>query len=129
MAERTACFASECTGSLLPHRRLRRTGRQLPRLAALGPNPNPSFGQLTNVPGLDPNYHREYQWQYNLGVQRQLWRNVTVNFTWNRVSDYQQQLLLNYAGTVICLDAVHDSTTRSTGRRSRSITGIPRIMA
>jgi hypothetical protein len=59
-------------------------------------NPNPSFGQLTNI-NLDPNFHREYDWQYNVGVQQQVFRNITASFSWNRVSDYQQQLLLNSA--------------------------------
>src|SRR5580704_3061300 len=62
----------------------------------LGVNPNPSFGQLTNI-NLDPNFHREYDWQYNIGVQQQVWRGVTASFTWNRVGDYQQQLLINEA--------------------------------
>lgn len=62
----------------------------------LGVNPNPLFGQLTPI-SLNPNFNREYQWQYNVGVQQQIWRSLTANFIWNRVSDYQQQLLLNYA--------------------------------
>ncbi|HYK62472.1 MAG TPA: carboxypeptidase regulatory-like domain-containing protein, partial [Bryobacteraceae bacterium] len=62
----------------------------------LGPNPNPSFGILQNR-HLDPNFNREYNLQYSAGVQRELWRGVTLNFNWNRRADYQQMLSLNYA--------------------------------
>jgi hypothetical protein len=62
----------------------------------IGANTNPRFGLLNNI-SLDPNFHREYQWQYSVGVQQQLARGVTLNFSWNRTSDYQQPLVLNYA--------------------------------
>ncbi|HYL93596.1 MAG TPA: TonB-dependent receptor [Alphaproteobacteria bacterium] len=62
----------------------------------LGANPNPHFGKINDI-GLDPNYHREYQWQYNIGVQQQVARGVTLNFNWNHTSDYQQALNINYA--------------------------------
>jgi len=62
----------------------------------VGPNPNPKFGQINDM-SLDPDYHREYQFQYNVGVQHELRRGVTLNFSWNRTSDYQQTLVLNYA--------------------------------
>ena len=62
----------------------------------IGPNPNPRFG-LLNVPSLDPNYHREYQYQYNVGVQHELRPGVTLNFTWNHQSNYQQLHVENYA--------------------------------
>ncbi len=62
----------------------------------IGPNGNPRFGQINNI-SLDPNFHREYQWQYALGVQQEVIRGVTLNFGWNRTSDYQQILALNYA--------------------------------
>ncbi|HYL37583.1 MAG TPA: TonB-dependent receptor [Bryobacteraceae bacterium] len=62
----------------------------------IGPNPNPNFG-LVNTPGLDPNFHREYQFQYNLGVQHELRRGVTLNFSWHRTTDYQQVEVTNYA--------------------------------
>jgi hypothetical protein len=65
-------------------------------LGGLGVNPNPSFGQINGI-NLDPNFHREYDWQYNIGVQHQLFRGITASFAWNRVGDYQQQLLLNSA--------------------------------
>ena len=62
----------------------------------IGPNPNPRFGQINNI-NLDPNFHREYQYQYSLGVQQEVMHGVTVNFGWNRTSDYQQILVLNSA--------------------------------
>ncbi len=62
----------------------------------IGQNPNPRFGLINNI-SQDPNFHREYQWQYSLGIQRELMRGVTLNFNWNRVSDYQQPLLINNA--------------------------------
>jgi hypothetical protein len=62
----------------------------------IGPNPNPRFGQINGV-GLDPNYHREYQIQYNIGVQRELMRGVTLNFTWNHGANYQAIHVENYA--------------------------------
>jgi len=54
----------------------------------IGPNPNPRFGQINTV-NLNPNFHREYQWQYNLGVQQELTRGVTMNFIWFHQGNYQ----------------------------------------
>lgn len=62
----------------------------------IGANPNPRFGQINNI-DLDPNFHREYQWQYHAGVQQEVMKGVTLNFGWNRTSDYQQILVLNSA--------------------------------
>ena len=62
----------------------------------IGANTNPRFGLINNI-DLDPNFHREYQWQYHLGIQHELFRGVTVNFGWNRMSNYQQVLVLNSA--------------------------------
>jgi Carboxypeptidase regulatory-like domain len=62
----------------------------------IGANPNPSFGILQNR-ALDPNFHREYNLQYSVGVQHELRRGVTLNFNWNRRADYQQVLTLNNA--------------------------------
>jgi len=60
----------------------------------IGDNPNPLFGILQNR-ALDPNFHREYNFQYSAGIQHELMRGVTLNFNWNRRSDYQQLLTLN----------------------------------
>jgi hypothetical protein len=62
----------------------------------IGPNPNPRFGQINGV-NLDPNYRREYQWQYNVGVQRELKRGVTLNFIWFHLGNYQAIHVENYA--------------------------------
>jgi hypothetical protein len=62
----------------------------------VGPNPNPRFGLLNNITQ-DPHFKREYQWQYNVGVQQEVMRGVTLNFNWNRTSDYEQPLVINYA--------------------------------
>ena len=62
----------------------------------IGPNPNPRFGILNSM-SLDPNFHREYQYQYNVGVQHELRRGVTLNFTWNHQSNYQQVHVDNFA--------------------------------
>jgi hypothetical protein len=62
----------------------------------LGVNTNPSFGIPPNI-SLDPHWHREYNLQYNAGVQHQIASGVTVNFNWYRRANYQPTLLLNYA--------------------------------
>jgi len=62
----------------------------------IGPNPNPRFGQINGV-GLDPNFNREYQLQYNIGVQHEIRRGVTLNVTWNHAANYQTIHVENYA--------------------------------
>jgi hypothetical protein len=62
----------------------------------LGANPNPLFGVLQNRT-LDPNFQREYNLQYSVGIQQEVTRGVTLNFNWNRRSDYQQIVTLNNA--------------------------------
>jgi len=63
----------------------------------LGPNPNLAFGTLPVNRTLDPNYHREYNWQESIGIQREVYKGVTANFNWNHRSDYQQVTVINYA--------------------------------
>jgi hypothetical protein len=62
----------------------------------LGPNPNPLFGVLQSR-ALDPNFQREYNLQYSVGVQHEVMSGVTLNFNWNRRADYQQIVTLNSA--------------------------------
>ncbi len=50
-----------------------------------------------NTTHLDKNYQREYNLQYSLGVQHQLFSGVGLNFTWYRRSNYQATLVLNTA--------------------------------
>ncbi len=67
----------------------------------LGPSSNPTFGAVlgaTTGVGLDPNWHRDYNYQYNAGVQQELRRGVTLNVAWYRRSSYQQPFLVNENG-------------------------------
>jgi hypothetical protein len=65
----------------------------------LGASPNPAFGAVASSTGiaLDPNWHRDYNYQYNAGIQEEIARGVTLNFNWYRRSQYQQTLVENYA--------------------------------
>jgi hypothetical protein len=66
----------------------------------IGAIPTANFGLVTNRT-LNPNYHREYDMQYNVGVQQQMWTHalsgLTLNFNWYHRSDYQQALVSNSA--------------------------------
>ena len=65
----------------------------------LGPSINPAFGSVAAGTGvsLDPNWHRDYNYQYNAGIQHELAKGVTLNLNWYRRSQYQQTLIVNYA--------------------------------
>jgi hypothetical protein len=65
----------------------------------LGPTTNPAFGSVAAGTGvnLDPNWHRDYNYQYNAGVQQELHQGITLNANWYRRSMYQQTLVTNYA--------------------------------
>ncbi|MBZ5610027.1 MAG: TonB-dependent receptor [Acidobacteriia bacterium] len=60
------------------------------------------FGTVANSTGvgLDPNWHRDYNLQYNAGIQQEVAKGVTFNFNWYRRSQYQQTLVVNYAQTL-----------------------------
>ncbi|MEO8100767.1 MAG: TonB-dependent receptor [Acidobacteriota bacterium] len=62
----------------------------------IGPAPSTGFGTLTPR-SVDPNYHREYNMQYSVGVQHQLRNGLMLNFNWVRRDDYQQTLIVNRA--------------------------------
>jgi hypothetical protein len=62
----------------------------------IGASPNPNFGQVNNI-SLNPNFNREFQFQYNLGVQQELTRGTTLTFNWNHMADYQQATVNNFA--------------------------------
>jgi hypothetical protein len=67
----------------------------------LGPSSNPLFGAVvgaTTGVNLDPNFHRDYNYQYNAGVQQELRRGITLNVAWYRRSAYQQPFLVNSNG-------------------------------
>jgi hypothetical protein len=65
----------------------------------LGPSTNPSFGSVAAGTGvnLDPNWHRDYVFAYNAGIQQELAKGVTLNFNWYRGARYQQTLVTNRA--------------------------------
>jgi hypothetical protein len=65
----------------------------------LGTQYQPAFGNVFAGTGvsLDPNWHRDYNYQYNAGIQHDLAKGVTLNLNWYRRSQYQQTLILNYA--------------------------------
>jgi len=65
----------------------------------LGPSINPAFGSVAAGTGvsLDPNWHRDYNYQYNAGIQQEIAKGVTLNVNWYRRSQYQQTLVLNSA--------------------------------
>jgi carboxypeptidase family protein len=90
-----ACFA---TGGFAPQGTVGTTGVAA---GALGASSNPNFGLIsgggTGV-GLDPNWHRPYNWQYSAGVQQELYSGVTLNVNWFRRSIYQGPILLNLNG-------------------------------
>ena len=51
----------------------------------IGPSNNPNFGRITNR-SLDPDFTREYNYQYSAGVQHEVMAGVAVNFNWYRRS-------------------------------------------
>jgi hypothetical protein len=60
----------------------------------IGPAPSGSFGTLTPR-SVDPRFHREYNMQYAVGIQREIRNGLTLNFNWIRRDDYQQELIMN----------------------------------
>jgi hypothetical protein len=66
----------------------------------LGPSSNPTFGSAAASTGvnLDPNWHRDYNYQYTAGIQQELFKGVTLNLGWFRRSAYQQFFLVNQNG-------------------------------
>jgi hypothetical protein len=67
----------------------------------LGPSSNPLFGAVvgaTTGVNLDPNFHRDYNYQYNVGLQQELRRGITLNVAWYRRSAYQAAFLVNGNG-------------------------------
>ena len=62
----------------------------------IGANPNLAFGVIQNR-ALDPNFKREYNLQYTLGLQQELRRGITLNVSWNRRANYQGILTINSA--------------------------------
>jgi Carboxypeptidase regulatory-like domain/TonB-dependent Receptor Plug Domain len=71
----------------------------------IGPSTNANFGKLANVPTIDPNYKREYNLQYTVGIQHQIAPRLAVNFNWFRRTNYDGTYIRNRA-----LDPVADWT-------------------
>ena len=46
---------------------------------------------------LDPNWHRDYNWQYSAGLQQEFFSGITLNVNWFRHSTYQAALVMNYS--------------------------------
>jgi Carboxypeptidase regulatory-like domain len=49
----------------------------------IGPSPNASFGTLAGRRP-DPNYQREFNYQYSVGIQRELAQNISLTAAWYR---------------------------------------------
>jgi hypothetical protein len=66
-------------------------------LGRLGASPNPTFGAVASSTGidLDPNWHRDYNYQYQAGLQQEVYKGVTLNLNWYRRSSYQSVFLVN----------------------------------
>ncbi len=73
-----------------------RNGDDIAQDSEIGPSANPNFGRITNRT-LDPNNHREYNLQYNAGVQHQLLSTTSVNFNWFRRTNYNAVITQNRA--------------------------------
>jgi hypothetical protein len=64
-----------------------------------------SFGAVTTIPKMDPNFKREYATQFSAGFTRQIRPGFGVSFNWFHRSDHNQALLVNRA-----IDPVADWT-------------------
>jgi hypothetical protein len=87
-----ACTPVPLRGILTPNPNCYTTGTYGQQ--GLGANPNPAFGTAT-VPALDPNFQREYNLQYTLGAQHELYKGVTLNANWYRRSSYDGVLIVS----------------------------------
>jgi hypothetical protein len=59
-------------------------------------NGNPQFGVLQGRT-LDPNFKREYNLQWNVGVQQEVHKGITANFSWTLRKNYDPILVTNSA--------------------------------
>jgi Carboxypeptidase regulatory-like domain len=71
----------------------------------IGPSNNPNFGRITNR-SLDPDFSREYNYQYGAGIQHELATGVAVSFNWYRRSLFNTAYTRNRA-----VDPLADWTT------------------
>ncbi len=70
----------------------------------IGPSTNTSFGKITSRT-LDPNYKRDYNYQYHVGIQHQVMRGLSVSFDWHRRTEYNRPNTINRS-----VDPVNDWT-------------------
>jgi hypothetical protein len=56
-----------------------------------------SFGAVTTIPKMDPNFKREYATQFSAGFTRQIRPGVGLSFNWFHRTDHNQALLVNRA--------------------------------
>src|SRR5262245_1719513 len=73
----------------------------------IGPSNNPNFGRITNRT-LDPNFSREYNYQYSAGIQHEIRPGVAVNFNWYHRTLHNTAFTFNRA-----VDPVNDWSTTS----------------
>jgi hypothetical protein len=66
---------------------------------------NPNFGKVTSR-SLDPNFTREYNYQWGAGIQHEVMSGVALNFNWYRRTLQNTQYTRNRA-----VDPVNDWTT------------------
>ena len=57
---------------------------------------NPNFGKIQSR-SLDPNFKREYNWQYSAGVQHELRSGMSVSFNWFRRTQHNTSSTVNRA--------------------------------
>jgi len=82
-------------------------GDDIAQDSEIGPSNNPNFGKITNR-SLDPNFTREYNYQWSAGIQHEIMPGVAVNFGWNRRTLQNTAYTRNRA-----VDPVADWTTTS----------------
>ena len=82
-------------------------GDDIAQDSEIGPSNNPNFGRITNRT-LDPEFTREYNYQYSAGVQHELRPGTAVSFNWYRRTLHNTAFTTNRA-----VDPMGDWTTTS----------------
>ena len=91
--------------NLDPNRLLPTTGDDIAEDSEIAASLNPNFGRVTSR-SLDPNFKREYNLQYSVGVQHQLRPGFAISYYYYRRSLHDTSLTINRA-----VDPVADWTT------------------
>jgi hypothetical protein len=71
-----------------------RNGDDIAQDDEIGPNPNPDYG-IRVVRALDPDINREFNRQYNVGLQHELRQGMSVSFNWYRRTLHNSQFTDN----------------------------------